>query len=102
MIDHSWDNMANTLGSVMDFNHALGSWMAREREARSLSQEAVATQLGLDQPALSKIERGIRRVATAELLHWAESVGVPDASLHETLADLRSEYFSFGQRELQK
>jgi transcriptional regulator with XRE-family HTH domain len=83
---------------VTDFNHTLGSWIAGEREARSISQEALATQLGLGQPTLSKIEHGIRRMTIRELLHWAESLGVPDESLHQALADLRSTYFPSSQR----
>lgn len=82
------------------FDRDLGSWMASQREQRSISQDSVATQMGLDQPALSKIERGRRRVGTYELLHWAESVGVTDDELHGTLEVLRRKHFSQHRRAI--
>jgi transcriptional regulator with XRE-family HTH domain len=81
--------MSHILGAVSQFDADLGRWMAEQREDREMSQDAVAVQLGLDQPALSKIERGLRRVTTSELLHWAESVGVDDSALHSQLTALR-------------
>lgn len=88
--------------TVDDFDRDLGTWMALQREKRSISQDAVATQMSLDQPALSKIERGRRRVGTYELLHWAESVGVTDAELHGELETLRRKHFSEYRRAIRE
>jgi len=66
--------------------------MAEQRECRNLSQEALALQLGRDQPQISKMERGLRKVGVEDLLHWAQAVGVPQEILCEELAELRSEF----------
>ena len=46
------------------------------REARGVSQRDLALVLGLDQPAVSRIEAGERGLAVAELAGIAEHLGV--------------------------
>lgn len=75
-----------------EFDARLGQWMAEQRESRRLSQEALALQLGRDQPVISKIERGLRKVSVEDLIHWAEAVGVPQEALCRELGVLRSEF----------
>jgi len=78
---------------VSDFDKALGYWMLKERELRNISQEALALQLGRDQPSLSKIERGLRRTTVSDLLHWAVTLGVPEADLNGQLLALRERFY---------
>lgn len=75
-----------------DLDARLGQWMAVQREVRGLSQEALAIQLGRDQPVISKIERGLRRVSVEYLLRWAEAVGVSSDDLCRELDSLREEF----------
>ena len=77
-----------------DFNKALGEWMSARREAAGVSQDSVGRQLGFEQPTMSKIESGRRRVTVEELLLWAEAVALPSAVLAEKLGELRSEFFA--------
>ena len=57
-----------------------------------MSQEALATQLGTEQPTISKIERGQRRVTVAELLRWADVLGVGLEEVGAGLTDLKSRF----------
>lgn len=68
-----------------DFDVALGRLLARLREEGGLSQEALAASLGRDQPLVSKVERGQRRVSVADLLAWLDALGV---SLGEIVGDI--------------
>ena len=58
------------------FERELGQLLARLRESRGLSQEALATQLERDQPFVSKLERGQQRVTVADLLGWLTALGL--------------------------
>jgi transcriptional regulator with XRE-family HTH domain len=49
--------------------------MRAMRVTRGLSQSALASELGLDQAAVSRIEKGDRVVTVAELLRWCEALG---------------------------
>ena len=51
------------------------------REAQGVSQRDLATVLGLDQPAVSRIEKGERGLAVAEIAGIAERLGVTVDSL---------------------
>lgn len=70
--------------------------MAVQREARAVSQETVAQQMHLEQPTLSKIERGQRRLTVEELLVWANALGMPTSSVCMTLERLRAEFLRSG------
>jgi transcriptional regulator with XRE-family HTH domain len=61
----------------LQFDRALADWLAAEREAHGLSQEALATQLGRDQTYVSKFESGQRRVTVADLIEWVVALGIP-------------------------
>lgn len=74
------------------FDSALGTWMAAERESRVMSQESVAQQMQLEQPTLSKIERGQRRVTVEELLGWANALGMSTAAVCSALDRMRSQF----------
>ena len=66
--------------------------MVDERESRSVSQEAVAQQMLLEQPTISKIESGQRRVTVEELLVWANALGLSTTSVCTQLDHLRGRY----------
>lgn len=68
-----------------DFERELARWMARLRESRGLSQEALAAQLRREQPYVSKTENGQRRVMVVDLLEWATALGVPWYELSDGL-----------------
>lgn len=57
-----------------------------------MSQEALAIQLGTEQPTISKIERGQRRVTVAELLRWADVLGVDFEEVIVALSDLKTKF----------
>jgi transcriptional regulator with XRE-family HTH domain len=50
----------------------LAERLREAREAKGLSQEEVATQLGIPRPAISQIENGRRRVEVLELARLAK------------------------------
>jgi transcriptional regulator with XRE-family HTH domain len=54
----------------------LGAWLAGLREARGLSQEALAVQLGHEQSHVSKVEGGRRRVTVREIFTWTRVLGI--------------------------
>jgi transcriptional regulator with XRE-family HTH domain len=62
---------------LREFDEALGQLLARLRESGDLSQEALAAAIGRDQPLVSKVERGQRRVSVADLVDWLDALGVP-------------------------
>jgi len=51
--------------------------MAETRIGCGVSQEALATQLGMDQPTLSKIETAQRRVTLEDFMRWAAALNLP-------------------------
>jgi transcriptional regulator with XRE-family HTH domain len=61
---------------------------AQLRKRRGISQAALAEELGHDQSFISKIERGQRRMTLAELLHWAEALGISFTELSRELRSL--------------
>lgn len=73
-----------------EFDVALGQFLARQREAGGLSQEALATALGRDQPVISRIERGQRRVTVADLLAWLRALDIPLAAVASEVEALPS------------
>lgn len=77
---------------VSKLDAALGAWMAAERDARQMSQEAVAHQMQLGQPVLSKIERGQRRLTVEELLIWANALGLGTTDVCSGLDKLRAQF----------
>ncbi len=72
----------------------LGVWLAQKREEAGLSQEALAAQLGTEQPTISKIERGQRRVTAGDLIQWSLVLDIGFDTVGEELADLANRYFS--------
>ena len=49
------------------------------REKSKLSQKAIAREIGLTQPDVSKIERRERRIDILEALRWIRATGVNPA-----------------------
>lgn len=74
--------------AAVDFEAQLASFLAQLREARGLSQEALASQMGRDQPFVSKIERQQRHVGVVDLLGWLTALGVPLSAVAEDLEHL--------------
>ncbi len=59
----------------------IGRMVAKLREDRGWSQRALASWVGLDQSAVSRIEAGRRRVSVEELGRLAEALQVPTETL---------------------
>lgn len=59
----------------------LGLRISQWRTQRGLSQAALAMRVGLDQPKLSRIEAGERRVSSLELADLADALGVDPLDL---------------------
>ena len=55
------------------------------RSAKGLSQEAFASQCGLDRTYLSGIERGVRNVSLANISLIAEALGISLSELMQGL-----------------
>ena len=72
----------------VEFGQLLAALMRSIREERGLSQEALAVQLGHDQPWISKVENGSRRVQLAEFLAWLDELGVALSDVAERVDDL--------------
>ena len=60
---------------AMDFHQRLGRLLGGLREAKGLSQEALAVQLRRDQSYISRIEAGERHASVEYLLEWSEALG---------------------------
>jgi transcriptional regulator with XRE-family HTH domain len=61
---------------VERFHRHVGRLLSSWREARGLSQEALAVQLRRDQSYISRIEAGERHASLTFLLEWADALGV--------------------------
>lgn len=54
----------------------LGHRIQESRTRRGMSQDGLASQVGIERSAVSKIESGARKVSALELAHIAEALGV--------------------------
>lgn len=52
-----------------------------------MPQEALAVQMGRDQPWISKVESGARRVQLTEFLAWLDALGLSLVDIAEQLDD---------------
>jgi transcriptional regulator with XRE-family HTH domain len=57
------------------------------REKAKLSQKAIAHEIGLTQPDVSKIERRERRIDVLEALRWVRATDVDPAEFFAQFAD---------------
>ena len=60
---------------------ALGQAIRDVRKARSVSQEALAHNAGIDRSHMGKIERGERNVTALNLLRVAKALGVQTSEI---------------------
>lgn len=60
---------------------ALGQAIRDVRKARSVSQEALAYNAGIDRSHMGKIERGERNVTALNLLRVAKALGVQPSEI---------------------
>jgi transcriptional regulator with XRE-family HTH domain len=59
------------------------------RKKTGLSQAELAAQLGGTQSAVSKIERGERRLDVVEFMNWCDAIGVDPTELFRLLRSTR-------------
>lgn len=57
------------------------------RETAKLSQKAIAWEIGLTQPDVSKIERRERRIDILEALRWLRATGIEPAEFFAQFAN---------------
>lgn len=57
------------------------------REKARLSQKAIAQEIGLTQPDVSKIERRERRIDVLETLRWVRATGVDPSEFFAQFAN---------------
>lgn len=60
---------------------ALGANVRRQRDAKALTQEALAEQAGLDPTYISGIERGLRNPGIVNVARLARALGITTAQL---------------------
>jgi transcriptional regulator with XRE-family HTH domain len=60
------------------------------REKARLSQKAIAQEIGLTQPDISKIERRERRIDVLETLRWVRATGVNPSEFFTQFANSES------------
>ena len=65
---------------------ALGQAIRDARKARSVSQEALAYNAGIDRSHMGKIERGERNVTALNLLRVAKALGVKPSEIFSKAA----------------
>lgn len=69
---------------------AFGAVLRRLREAKGISQEALALEAGLDRTFVSQIERGVRQPTLTSLFALAKAVGTPpDKLLYQVSKSLK-------------
>lgn len=61
------------------------------REKARLSQRAIAQEIGLTQPDISKIERRERRIDILETLRWVRATGANPSEFFSQFVDLESD-----------
>jgi Helix-turn-helix. len=63
-------------GQCASFNRELSAHLHKIRVQAGLSQSALATELDLDQAAVSRVESGERRLNTGETILWLNTLGL--------------------------
>lgn len=58
---------------------AFGRYLRAQRDARGLSQEALAEKADLDRTYISDIERGARKPGIKNVVRLARALGIPTA-----------------------
>lgn len=79
----AWPGMSRSLRS--DRHKRLVELLITSREEAGLKQSEVAEKLGRQQPFISNIENGQRRVDVIELLELAEAIGFDPKAVIEKL-----------------
>lgn len=73
------------------FGQRVGLLLAAWRGSRSLSQDALAEQLQVDQSHISRVERGKVQLTLAELLSWADALDLDRRACLEEIESLWAE-----------
>jgi len=55
------------------------------RESAGVTQAHLAVEIGLDQSAVSRVERGERKISLGEFLDWLGALGIPLTGVAERL-----------------
>ncbi|WP_043640689.1 helix-turn-helix domain-containing protein [Chromobacterium haemolyticum] len=64
-----------------EFARSLGRSIADARRAKGLTQEKLADVIGVEQESISRLERGVTLPSLSRLMHIADVLAVPIASL---------------------
>jgi len=63
-------------GAEGDFHRALAALLSDLRAESHVSQATLASELGIDQAAVSRVESGQRRLTVSETFAWLEALGL--------------------------
>jgi ribosome-binding protein aMBF1 (putative translation factor) len=83
------EGQKQSISSIHDPDyHRIVDALISLREQAKLSQKAVAQEMGLTQPDISKIERRERRIDIVEALRWVRATKVDPAEFFAQFANL--------------
>ncbi|WP_353738934.1 helix-turn-helix transcriptional regulator [Arthrobacter sp.] len=84
--------MSHWSTSESDFHRALAAKLSDVRTKSQTSQGTLASELGVDQAAVSRVESGRRRLSVGETFAWLEALGFDADSSSALLRDLWVQY----------
>lgn len=86
--------MSSSLYRSNKLNVALCESLKPRRQYSGLSQSALATELGVDQALISRVESGERKLSFGELMVWLEALGMDEEEMLTLIETLWAEHGS--------
>ncbi|MCY7276824.1 MAG: helix-turn-helix domain-containing protein [Phormidesmis sp. CAN_BIN44] len=85
------ESQKQSISSIHDPEyHRIVDALVSLREKGKLSQKAIASEIGLTQPDVSKIERRERRIDILEALRWVRATGADPTEFFAQFANSES------------
>jgi transcriptional regulator with XRE-family HTH domain len=89
------ESQKQSLSSIHDPEyHRIVDALIYIREQAKISQKAIAQEIGLAQPDISKIERRERRIDILETIRWVRATGVDPVEFFALIANSEVEHGS--------
>ena len=86
--------MSSSLYRSNRLNASLYESLKPYRVRSGLSQSALATELGVDQALISRVESGERKLSFGELMVWLEALGMSEKEMFPFIGNLWKEHGS--------
>ena len=80
--------------SLMDIDQHVGARVRAQRMAKGLSQERLATELGVTYQQIQKYESGKNQISTGNLNRIARALGVAEQFFFDGLPELKAKGFA--------